>query len=158
MTSYLVKNRLTMGDGHHFPGEVLVDPEGADILLARDLIMPVPEDYKSPKSSKAAKPEEKTEEATDNGSEPPTVEQLLEAGYSPKAAALLAQGKTNVLVDNETALIERAMAERPDAIKLAAAVDSSLGEVMELSDDEYDEAVQALVAADPGTVGAAEDK
>lgn len=171
MTTYRVNKATSIAEGRYGPGDVITDPDRAEILLDRGFISIVPDDYESSeeapaKTSHGSKPEpSSTEESTEDaeaseesteavtageednaesGDEPPTVEEGLEAGYSQEAAEVLASGESSELVDSETEKIDSLISTRPDAVRVAKALGASLDEVAELSDADYDDAVSEL--------------
>lgn len=179
MSSYLVLKRLAAADGQHFPGEVLVDPDNAGILMERRFIQVVPDDFKPATArsraperagSGARQPSTKGKAAVSIGEAParpeppttttpeppplPTVEEALEAGYSQEGAEALAAGEEATdeqkqLVESETKALEEALTARPEILKLAAATEEKVSSLLELSDDDYKELVRTFLT-EPG--------
>lgn len=147
MSTYLVIKRLKQRGEDHMPQTLLVDPENAKILMDRGFITPVPDNFTPPTSSKASKEDAKLPET-----ELPTVDQLLEVGYSQEAAELLASGETSELVESETKVLEEAVNARPDILELSRATEAKISVLLELSDEDYQELSREYLG---GTVGAA---
>lgn len=118
MTTYLVAKRM-VEDRVYLPGEVLVDPENAEILRARGYLTIVPDDFNSPAPGAKVQPRR------------PTVEESLVAGYSQEAAEALANGtydedpEVKKMVDAETEAIDAAASKDPeDAVPTEAQLKS----------------------------------
>lgn len=133
MTTFLVIKRMKE-DRTYMPGEVLVDPERSGILVERGYLTIVPDDYGK-----------KLEALEEMGARRPSVQEALDAGYSEEAAKSLAAGRDTKKVREETEKINERLSRRdarPDLAKIAELLGSTEAEVLELSDEEYDEVVK----------------
>lgn len=133
MTTYLVMKRMKE-DRVFMPGEVLVDPVRAERLVERGYLAIVPDDYA-----------EKRAAAEAAGSRP-SIQSLLDRGYSEKAAKSIASGKDPMpkYVQEETERIEAREALREERgadelERLAALLGTTAEAVLDLSDEEYEE-------------------
>lgn len=161
MPSYIVTKRLEAGDGSHFPGDVMVDPDNLDILVARGYLQEVSDDH-------ADKVAESARIAQERG----TVPSLVAKGYTERAAKHIVAGTDPLpkYVQEEKAKIEAREAVREERTqaeldRLASVLGSTPDEVLDLDDEDYkallEEHPSAVPseAADPASVGGShEDK
>ena len=177
MSSYLVMKRMRYQGVDYMPGTQLIDPADAVVLMQRGYLVLVPDNFTPPSpvsvsrasesaGSKVRHADSKLDSSESNAAaasgndnnqttDPlPTVDQALEAGYSLGVAEILTLGGWDETAENETKALEEVYDTRPEALALAKTLDSSLAEIMGLSNEDYEEAVKAFGAETPASTEA----
>lgn len=108
------------------PGEVLVDPIRADVLVERGFIQEVPDDY----VSKLPDAQERADKRAERE------QKRLDREAKTEEDRIRKEGEALLL------------ANRPDAKRLAKKLGSPLDEVFALSDEEYEQGLELLDESD----------
>lgn len=123
MARYIVLLR-SKGDGW-MPDDILVDPERADLLVKRGFIQRLPDNL----DAKIEKADEKGAKAAERAEAKAKREQEAE--------------DERIRKEGEKALLEN----RPEAKKLAEFLEVELDEIFELSQDDYENGLEAMNAS-----------